>query len=150
MTNCPKCNQPFPDDASFKQHAVTVHNAPADILTAPQATPIDNRPPGAEAIPMITPVTASVFDEPAPAYQPVGDPHARPRGVQTPTPPETKPEIASTERRPLELTYVWAGNCQECGGTVATTLLKVKGTLFAAAYCSTCNQVKTTREVKPL
>jgi len=51
---------------------------------------------------------------------------------------------------PIQLTYVYKGLCNKCGGTLSTIELDVAKKHFAIALCSRCNTQCETKEVVKL
>lgn len=149
MINCPKCTEVFESDAAFKQHAITIHHAPADVINGTSQKAIINLPPGAKQIEPIDPKVIEAAEEAAAAqtYIPQGDVKSRPRTAEA---PKVIAAVKPPDIQPIKLIYKYEGTCPKCGTIVATSLVKVKTVTLCLAYCAHCNEVVEQKEVKPL
>lgn len=142
---CPKCSEVFELEGQFKQHAISVHKAPANLINS---APIDIKlPPGAQMIQPVDPkiVGAEVTSDPSEAYKPVGNVHDRPR-----VSPKTVTDSVQVVDKPLQLEYLFTGVCPDCRVLVSTMLVTVAKKSIAVALCPQCKQVKKQQEVTPL
>lgn len=55
-----------------------------------------------------------------------------------------------TDRLPIQLTYLWKGNCQTCGKTVDTLEIDVGEEHYCIAFCTACKTQKSQRKVVKL
>ena len=78
-----------------------------------------------------------------------------PKPAPTPPPVSVSPtlsgggQIKPVEPKPLELKYVWTGNCPQDNTPVRTVITKVDGKWFATAYCLDHQELQQ-QEVTPL
>ena len=59
-----------------------------------------------------------------------------------------KPVVTKKEpSKPIKLTYVYQGNCKDCGKSVETLELDVANKHIVLAYCTPCHKQWKSREV---
>lgn len=66
-----------------------------------------------------------------------------------PKPMEVQPK-GDPDRKPIQLTYVFTGNCPTCGKHVETLELDVGNDHFCIAFCTACREKRAERKVARL
>lgn len=144
---CINCGAELPEN-EYQMHMESVH--PQGQITAiKQAKSIQENIPNQNLPPGVTP-----SDLPDPTFiETMKEIEKAQREAQKPKPQE--PQQASppvhpvAELKPIELTYVYTGNCEK-GHSVATLETDVEYKHFAIAYCLTCHRQEKIREVEDL
>ena len=62
--------------------------------------------------------------------------------------PPPKPEVKKAE--PIELKYLYTGQCEVCSGAVDTITINVGNKDMMVAYCTACKAQRAEQEVVPI
>lgn len=75
--------------------------------------------------------------------------HKRPSPPAQPT-PQPVPQVQPRVSKPVQLTYVYNGECTACFAPVTTLEIDVASKHFVIAHCVKCNKQISQREVDKL
>ena len=143
---CPKCRVDFPDDRSYRAHAIESHGAPPSILQGDIGVVL---PQGAHMISPVSPTDVVAFDETPPYIPTTQRPKKTDKEEKVEQPQEVK-EASKESDKPIVLSYKYSGTCPDCHVEVTTVMLTVKEVLHSLALCPKCQNVCQTTEVEPI
>jgi hypothetical protein len=139
---CVICSENVPEE-KYPEHMQMVHGGKSQLESIQQQKEIADNLPKLIPLNKDAPIPLEMQQVIQEMEKPVPKVEATP--VQAPVVPQNAPK----EQKPLELHYVWQGNCPQCNNAVRTVITKVDGRWFATAYCLDHKEVDQ-QEVTPL